>query len=657
MSPRRESESWFEALGGLSDYDSNVGSVRSSVAGDSRLAFSGHSNRNGSRSVVSAELPRQKHNIQSASSSMPEPDSAASDIKTPTISGSTRKRVESEKEARARMIHRAGAFEALCKAEKDSEEPPAPPSKDPGQLHQHPSSMRPGSAAQGPAPVRVASRHTEAAVSGTPTVSPPWTPQKLVYAQASSGQRANNGEAAVRDSLYKAYQPPPPVPPKDKKYQQRAISSEQSGGKRRPPPLDLHKITAHGSQNREASRGSTISVQPSATSSNSQSGIRSGRSSKPYEVNHNRNSRASSNSEVPKRVYKAYTPSATPSPSPSLSTSTSPFTFPAQVRRLLTPPGSPSSPLSPPSPSHTPSYSAASAPPSHSPYPSPQPSPRSSLSRSRSPARGSWTADRPQQKRSSFVDRARDRLKAGWHLNLQKAGLRPLDSFRVHGVVRSPGAEDAAASPVRGGRPGERRREGGSEDKGRRSADLSISGLEGRARRHRLRQSQREGEGREEGREIRRGREVEGRARAVSFGGGATRLERADSLFLGGVDRPVSGTFFASDWAQQQAQDMVAMFPASSSLHRGPSGEKDRGIVAQKQRKTGYDSSPRLSEQVTSSAQGPGTPSDNRRELPSQTQSSKIPVPSQNRARRGSVDPMLSRRHASTQEKSSRRLK
>lgn len=64
---------------------------------------------------------------------------------------------------------------------------------------------------------------------------------------------------------------------------------------------------------------------------------------------------------------------------------------------------------------------------------SPHPRPRSP-----SPAYGAWQSDHPRQRRRSFIDRAQTRLQNSLHEHLVKAGRRPLPSFKVHSVTKTP---------------------------------------------------------------------------------------------------------------------------------------------------------------------------------------------------------------------------
>ncbi|CAJ2501392.1 Uu.00g042450.m01.CDS01 [Anthostomella pinea] len=58
--------------------------------------------------------------------------------------------------------------------------------------------------------------------------------------------------------------------------------------------------------------------------------------------------------------------------------------------------------------------------------------------RDASPSRGAWTSDHPRQKRGSFVDRAQQHIQRSIREHLVKAGLRPLPSFEVKSVCKSP---------------------------------------------------------------------------------------------------------------------------------------------------------------------------------------------------------------------------
>ncbi|KAI0889617.1 uncharacterized protein GGS22DRAFT_194027 [Annulohypoxylon maeteangense] len=642
MSQRGESQSWFDALGGLEDYRSNASSTRSSSVGDSHRNKSGKSNCNRPRTAVSTNPSRQKSDTRSASSDRA--NSHSTGTKAPTISNSTRKRIESENEARDRIINRARAYEALCKAENVSEEPPTPPSKDEdsNSPRLHPASMYPGWTAQGSTSSGAAHEDNETVAPSATANGTSWVPRKPVYTQVIPGKEAekvDNEKSTIRHSKYTPYRPAPPVPPKDKPLQLKPKPSGINGVKRRPLPLNLQEAATQSGNSGEASHNSTSSAQPKTPNPSPRSDVMPWDKIKPYEVNHPRNSQTTIPTSVRKSIYKAYTP--TPSPSTT--------TFPSQVRRMVTPPRSPSSrtPVSP-SYSTTPLLTRSQSP---SPLPSPRPS--TPIPRSPSPARGSWTCDRPRQKRSSFVDRARDRMKASWHLNMQKAGVRPLSTFEV-GLVRKGVVKDVASewmggleSPgLEGGRVeldlevgvdvnvdvgfGVERRRGRSEDgRGRRG---EFEGLEGRVRRFQLRESQRE-EGEEE---VRRGKSGKQRARGLSFDAHATGPTRADSLFLGAAARPDSETFFASEWSQQrvidQAREMVAQLPASSSFHKGPFGERI-GDVAWRYRKVGVDS-----RRARSLGRGLGTSADDRGRLPSQDhRDSRIPR---------LVRPTISRRHA-----------
>lgn len=553
MSTTRMNQSWFDALGEHENCRNNASGTRSRSTTNGLRSNNGKSSRTRPRTTVSTEPSRERHSNRSASNSRTNP---AAGMKIPTVSSSTHKRVKSEKEARARAIQRAQAYETLCKAEEAeqvSEQPPTPPSKD------------------------------------TPTGKSQWNPQNPTYAK-----RAPVKEAAARASQYIAYQPPP-VPPKDKSPILKPKPGSRSSVQRKPVPLNI-------------AGGARSSAQPKTVSSRPQSTICPSRGSKPYEVQPVHKGRISRPPSTGERVYRAYTPSPSPSPSLSISTVTS------GVRRMVTPPSSPSPPSRTPT---SPSYSATTP-------TSPIPSPR--FSRSASPARGSWTADRPRQKRSSFVDRARSRMRENWHLNMQKAGVRPLSSFEVldvrKGLVKDVATEwmesvTPTTPEMKAYFPAEEggfEKEGGREIRGR-STDRGrseyrgkvkedFSGLESRVRRHQIRESQRE----------EKEREIE-RARGLSFGANAASSARRDSLFLESSDTPTSDTFFASDWAQKQAVDkakeLVVEVPAVASLRKGTFGEK----VAKDR------SGPRITppELTDSPAQISRTSADDRKRLPSQS--------------------------------------
>ncbi|KAI1086389.1 hypothetical protein F5B19DRAFT_501629 [Rostrohypoxylon terebratum] len=568
MSTRYMNQSWFDAHGEHEDCHDKARGTRS-------RSTNGKSSHTRPKTTVSTQPSRQRHSNRSASRTRTNPHTATAGIKIPAVSSSTHKRVESDKEALARVIHRAHAYETLCKAEEAeqaSEQPPIPPRKD-----------------------------TPPAEPSTLTGDRQWKPQKPVYAK-----RAPVKEAAARASQYIAYQAPP-VPPKDKSPDLKPKPGFQNIVKPKPSASSV--------------RGSArSSVSPKPVSPRSQSAICPSRGSKPYEVNLVCKSPISRPPSTGERVYRAYTPSPSPSPSPSPLVSN----FPSQVRRMLTPPSSPSPPSRtsrPPSPS--PSYSST--------YP--LPSPR--FSRSASPARGSWTADRPHQKRSSLVDRARSRMRENWHLNMQKAGVRPLSSFEVlevrKGLVKdvasewmgsvspttTPTSEIKAYSVVDA--EGERR--GRSVSRGGRKQE--FEGLEGRVRRHQMRESQRE----EEEREKRR-------AMGISSGAYAAGLARRDSLFLGSGGSPASGTFFASEYAQKKVVgkdlELVIEVPVEVPLRKGTFAEK----VANDR------SGPKITppELTDSPTQISGTSADDRKRLPSQSLD-RFRLPARRR-------PKLHRRHA-----------
>ncbi|KAI1487163.1 hypothetical protein F5X96DRAFT_687457 [Biscogniauxia mediterranea] len=87
-------------------------------------------------------------------------------------------------------------------------------------------------------------------------------------------------------------------------------------------------------------------------------------------------------------------------------------------------------------------------PPIQLPSPCPSPSPSSPSSPSRrepSPSRGAWHSEHPRQKRASFIDRAQERMSRSIHEHLVKAGRRPPPSFEVLSVTKSP-VEDVVAA-------------------------------------------------------------------------------------------------------------------------------------------------------------------------------------------------------------------
>ncbi|KAI1634962.1 hypothetical protein F4809DRAFT_642917 [Biscogniauxia mediterranea] len=128
--------------------------------------------------------------------------------------------------------------------------------------------------------------------------------------------------------------------------------------------------------------------------------------------------------------------------------------------------------------------------PSPSPCPSLSPSSSSSPSREPSPSRGAWYGEHPRQKRASFIDRAQERMSRSIHEHLVKAGRRPPPSFEVISVTKSP-VEDVACwqtksptlpPPPQPGPAPQRKRLGGEHAKTTSSSPSSAPAHRGRAK-------------------------------------------------------------------------------------------------------------------------------------------------------------------------------
>ncbi|KAI3330861.1 hypothetical protein F4824DRAFT_326282 [Ustulina deusta] len=281
-------------------------------------------------------------------------------------------------------------------------------------------------------------------------------------------------------------------------------------------------------------------------------------------------------------------------------------------------------------------------------------------SRSPSPAYGAWESDQPRQKQPSFLERTQARLEHSIHEHLVKAGLRPLPSFKVLGVEKSP-TDNAPMRPEQEGRRSpvhspsaeaswrtrvKRLQSGGSQqppvpiplaEKRQSEEDWEISsGSEAEAEpihaKQRLRNSG-----------LRSLTPVGGAALTSSIGRGPKlRINTSfgessvpssdDSLFLGrgnsGLKHPASYSFFSSEYAQRRlAADMER---DQAAEQRQPAQAQSSGSPRDQDEKVELNrarsSTPLSREQLQFAALpspledlGRPFPFDDRRDLPSHT--------------------------------------
>ncbi|KAI1134943.1 hypothetical protein F5Y05DRAFT_396059 [Hypoxylon sp. FL0543] len=596
MSRNPERTTWFEALGGLSDYlggDDDVNIAQSRVVdtnshpvGSQRDCSNAKVAEHGSTSprlCCDCSTNRDVAGASSATSS-----AAYRAPKTPSASLSLRKHAKRVNELQARVIHRARAYEALTQAAPEVEGP-ATHNEGPNRPPRHPVSMSPGLAT--PVTFTAASEYDEATPSSTRTSFNVWKPGEPVYAQPSSDWETES-DSVYRGALYvaplsryDAYQPAPPPPPSHRReqrtQQQQNRRPEVQPRKSRPPPLNLYEAPMRDASENESDHSAytyaTYSSQSWSADSGSRSGIQSSRIAKHHDRNHDDNRQPS------QVAYEPYRHSVTSAPRAEVPSSSS-FTGTGQGRRMPIP-----SPIT---------YSS-----NPSPLPSATPSPRCDRDPP-SPSRGAWTSDHPRQRQPSFLRRTTRRLNQNIDTNLQRARMRSPSSFEVRRVQKSPvkdivAAETKLTGPTRQpSGPGAKyklpvempfsmewlkehreRRDGvsghdavpdESREPRRRSED--ISGLEERVRRYHQRKKQQQLEQLQQ--QLRSSYEME-RDRDSPVGGSTSELSRSDSLFLEGRDRdlssPASDTFFVSRWSKQQAlhraQDSVFLAPSHTSHH------------------------------------------------------------------------------------------
>ncbi|KAI1409032.1 hypothetical protein F5Y13DRAFT_203867 [Hypoxylon sp. FL1857] len=561
MSKKRESATWFEALGGLSDYqsDRDTNSARSSVVDVNALAIDDRGGCSGAGAGVDVDSSSSTHRPRSFNGGVTDAASA-SERRPEAATASLRRHAKQVDESQARVIHRASAYEALTEAAHDSEGLSSH-REDLNRHPQNPPSLHLGLTS--PAPSMAASEHGEVMPLSKRSSFNDWKPQKPVYARPNSDWETKSDSGyggasyAVPLSRYDAYRPPQPPPPPPslmlQQQPQQRTQLQRRTRKPRPPPLNLYGAPMRdASEDRDARSdysNATYSHPPRYADPVSRRGVQSSRIDKHHDRAYD------SGRWTPHSPYEPYRPLVPPSPQVEMPASPA-FVEPSRGRQMP------------------------------SPVPSPAPSPRSY--RSPSPSRGAWISDRPQQLRPTFLERAKRRLNRNIDLNLQRARLRPQSNFEVHGVQKSP-IRDIAAEEAK--LTGPTRQPTDPSQKYRMPADMSFT-MEDRGRdRGRKRERENEKYVVESGsRHTQRWSEdmaslaeraqkyqqrqqhtypphETARVRDSSVGRSSTVPRRNDSLFLevevGNLKRPVSASFFASEWSQQQQ-----LFPPSPKMAR-----------------------------------------------------------------------------------------
>lgn len=165
--------------------------------------------------------------------------------------------------------------------------------------------------------------------------------------------------------------------------------------------------------------------------------------------------------------------------------------------------------------------------------------------RERSLSRGSFFSDRPRQKSPSLFVRAQERVEKNMHLNLQKAGLRPLSGFELRSIIKSP-VEDVAFFSTKLTGPTQ------PPTAPVEYCPKAPFSMKWRNRKRRMAFSESE-------------------ADPATLEQQGNDGNKRDSLFLGDISivSPNSDTFFASEWSQQERirheQETEPCFPSSLS--------------------------------------------------------------------------------------------
>ncbi|OTA63121.1 hypothetical protein K449DRAFT_433211 [Hypoxylon sp. EC38] len=622
MSIKRNSATWFEAMGGLSDYldgDTTNNDAPPSVTEANSLAVDGDADHSNPEASVRTDSESPEHRQRSL-------DRAAADVTTatgtsPAVSPALlRKYSKQADELQARVLRRALAYESVTDTAYNLDGL-ASHEKDLDQQSQHPLLLRPGSTP--PVLFSAAGEGRDATPSSRRNSPNDWKPQKPAYVRPNSDwdTKSDSGYDNVPYvrplSRYEAYRPPrPPVQPTPQplfQQQQQIIQSESLRRKSKPSPLNLYEAPIRDVSKQNSILGGyrdvTYSHAPRSADPIPRSGVQSSHTIEQYHPDYFNGRHSAQPAFEP---YRPLIIPAEPAEAPGSPVSTE------MGRGRQLPASSPSSPSTRP------------------PFPPATPSPRSD--RSASPSRGAWIADRPTQPRPSFIERAKRRMNRSLQSNLQRAGVRPKSSFEVRRVQKSPVADMFVPEEWPNGEDGALAELESmsieTDSRGSQSWSVDSSGLEERMRRHRMRKQlqqqlqQRQQEQQEEKHLPELPHEMDG-SRDTSVRQWSFDRSRTDSLFLEGgdssLDNPGSNTFFASEWSQQQviiqAQEMVASLPASSPFHQGPFGA-NQPVAANngaQQIATPPDSD---STSLSQSAAEPGpyliAPPDDRKGLPSQ---------------------------------------
>ncbi|KAH9990381.1 hypothetical protein F4779DRAFT_637927 [Xylariaceae sp. FL0662B] len=383
MNRRRESQIRLEALGGLSDYYSDVASVSGrsdtsrAIADDDDWDVASSSSKASTVAVVFDKPPPPGRLLRPQNRQVSEVDRPSP---SPGLSMRSYKRTEVENDHLAGRLRQAREEQVPAKSFTESETL---------SRSRHPTITRPASAL----PSKAMSDY-----GGDSYVRPRssnWAPKTPVYVSSMPDweRRSSYGGSSTRPiSTYSAYQP-----------SQRVPSQSRPRAARRPT-LNLYGAPMRDSSADDDLRSdysnATYSFAPRTANPLARSGVQSTRVSELSELNN-------------RRASFSHAPAPTPAPAPA---------------PVLT---APRPPLDPTRGRGSRRMSNVSVAP---------PSPR----RSPSPSRGAWTSDAPRQKRASFIDRAQERMEKSIHTHMVKAGQRPLPSFEVKRVCRSP-VEDVAA--------------------------------------------------------------------------------------------------------------------------------------------------------------------------------------------------------------------
>jgi hypothetical protein len=262
----------------------------------------------------------------------------------------------------------------------------------------HPSILRPGTAMPSRSMSDCGNESTLKRMSLTH-----YEPETLLYSQPAP--RSNQTARPV--SIYSAYQPPVAQP--DQRQRDHTVrasvslydtSNHSYGGE-----------TSDDDDVRSNYSTATYSHVPRAGAHPSRRGAQSTRQTKFAEVYNQRNSQVQACRPPSRSItrvdgvdFEMVSSAVASTPAPALAAAATPAPMPPSVRGRPT--------------------SAASS--------------TYSRSRSPSPAYGAWESDRPRQKRASFLDRAQERIERSINDKLVKAGRRPLPSFKVNRVEKSP---------------------------------------------------------------------------------------------------------------------------------------------------------------------------------------------------------------------------